>query len=512
MKKRSFKLNFTTLKLVFLFVMIRLLFVVFPFWGLEYEDSFVYNDTGRFLNYSYDFETTPYKCQSCAYGSYVNCEEFNSYGGHLLTLPIILAFMNKMIGYRVLNVFVVNFVFSIASLFLLIHFQKRHGVVSRFSVKVFVLLMIVTPFVSIFNTSGLTETLSVFFVLCFLLNIYKLSEKDFNYKSTFFLFSLLFLLMSIITKRENLILIFFIFLIPLIRKAYQIKPFIKDYFLFLIFSIASTLILAISFGVLGIEKNESVDIGSKTFSVMFLLKNVLQLFLAMIDPFYWGLTGLAFIMSVLLALFSKRSNIYSAFLFVLIILYIGVYSSHYRSYYQVVFNDSDPFDTLRYSVNYVMLIILFIHSISGDYVEQLYRRTFHSVSSKLLLILFFMTLVSNTIFTRLKLHRLEDSRRIQPVMSLLRITKADDIIITDIPMIFRAYTDESQNVIDVYTLENLKLDSLVNDRGNSDVYVLLRSDYSNDFDRFGIDLDFSKFKSVNLLSEEFLVLKSNDLH
>lgn len=492
-------------------MLIRLLFVVFPFWGLEYEDSFIYNDTGRFLNFSYDYEITPYKCLSCAYGSYVNCEGFNSYGGHFLTIPIILAFINKIIGYSVLNVFAINLVFSIASLFLLIHFQKRHGVVSRFSIKGFILLMIVTPFVAVFNTSGLTETASGFFVLGFFLNIYQLSEKDFNFKSRFFLVSLLFLLMSILTKRENLVLNVFIFVIPLIRKVNQLKPFNKDYFLFLLFSISSTLILAVSFNVLGIENNESMDIGSKTFSLLFLFKNVWQLFLAMLDPFYWGLTGFAFIVSVFFAFFSKRLNVITAFLLVLIILYIGVYSSHYRSYYQVVFNDSDPFETLRYSTNYVMLIILFVLSIFENYLLRFYQRLFHSVSSKLILLLFLLIMISNSIFTRLKLHRDEYQVRIEPVLSLLSLTTDEDIIITDIPMIFRSYADESQIVIDVYVMNNSGLDSLLNFKGNSDVYVLLRSDYSNDFDRFGIDLDFSKFKSVNLLSEEFLVLKTNDL-
>jgi len=122
-----------------------------------------------------------------------------------------------------------------------------------------------------------------------------------------------------------------------------------------------------------------------------------------------------------------------------------------------------------------------------------------------------LILISNSILTRLKLHKDEDHGRIQPALSLLNLTKHEDIIITDIPMIFRSYADESQIIIDIYVLNNSRLDSLVNFKGNSDVYVLLRSDYSNDFDRFGIDLDFSKFKSVNLLSEEFLVLKTNDL-
>ena len=83
-----------TILLVILFIVTRLLFIKYPFWGLEYEDSFIYTDTGRYLGFAYDYYSMPFKCQSCLDGSYIDCYQYCSFGGHFLSIPFMIAGIN----------------------------------------------------------------------------------------------------------------------------------------------------------------------------------------------------------------------------------------------------------------------------------------------------------------------------------------------------------------------------------------------------------------------------------
>lgn len=159
--------------LVIIFVATRVLFLQYPFWGLEYEDSFIYTDTARYLGYEYDYTSMPFKCQSCLDGSYSNCYQYGSFGGHFLTIPIFLNCINSILGFHPSNIFFLNFVFSILVISFVIFSWYRFKMGNTFSLNTFLLILIVTPFLSLFNTSGLAETISSFFVIGFILSVYK---------------------------------------------------------------------------------------------------------------------------------------------------------------------------------------------------------------------------------------------------------------------------------------------------------------------------------------------------
>ena len=68
----------------------------------------------------------PYKTQSCLDGSYVKCNTHGSFGGHFLTLPFIISFLNQIIGYNHNNVFYINFVVSLLLLVSLIVWNEKN--------------------------------------------------------------------------------------------------------------------------------------------------------------------------------------------------------------------------------------------------------------------------------------------------------------------------------------------------------------------------------------------------
>ena len=58
--------------------------------------------------------------------------------------------------------------------------------------------------------------------------------------------------------------------------------------------------------------------------------------------------------------FSKRGNLLILYPALLMLGYIGVYSSHVRSYYQAFYGSASPFDAIRYSMNLMTLWALLV--------------------------------------------------------------------------------------------------------------------------------------------------------
>src|SRR5438552_3040605 len=177
---KQFSIKYCDYILLLANIVIRLLFISFPFWGLEYEDSFVYNDTARYLNHNYNFHSAFFKTQSCIDGSFEKCNEYASYGGHFISFPFVLSKLNLLIGYHSFNIFILNFIFSILLMLVVFIWHKRSKYKNQFSLSSFLLLMLLTLFVTIFQTSGLAETLSSLMVMLSIIFILKADEKDFK--------------------------------------------------------------------------------------------------------------------------------------------------------------------------------------------------------------------------------------------------------------------------------------------------------------------------------------------
>ena len=484
-----------------------MLFIQFPFWGLEYEDSFIYTDTGRYLNYSYDYESMPFKCLSCLDGSYVQCYEYGSFGGHFLTIPLLLSIINSIIGYHFVNIFFLNLTVSLFILCLVYYCWNRFKFKDVFSLNIFLGLLCITPFVSIFHTSGLAETISSFFVIGFLFSICYSSENNFKVTSYVYWLTIVFMVLAVVTKRENFVLLVFMYLIPIIRILYKQKPISKS-FLFLV-GLSTLLLLSFSIfiGLFGIENNESGDIGSKTFSIQFLVLNLKQLMFAITNIQYWGITGFAFLIAIIIVLYTRRINKLGLMSLVLSILYILIYSTHYRSYYQVVYNLSHPFETLRYSTNYLPLIILFISTVKFNFKENFILRIFNSKLGQLCSVAVFIGLILNVVFTRIDLSQDEYNSRIQPVQEMLEISNNDDIIVSNIPIVFRCFADEKQRVVDIFSLENDRLSELISTNPNSNIYILKPKDMKIDSDRYDLALDYTDFNKIEFASLGFELFK-----
>lgn len=487
-------------------VAIRFLFISFPFWGLEYEDAFIFNDTARQINHNYNYYSN-YLTESCIDGSYEQCNQFATFGGHFLTFPLILSNLNLLIDYHPHNIFYLNFICSLVLLIVVFIWNRQHRNQHYFSLTAFLLLMLITPFITIFQTSGLVETFSSLLVVLFVLYFFKLNENDFSISNYSFLVALCALIGSVITKRENLILLLPLFVVPIYNLWYKKKVFSYGYLIFLFCSFLSVSFFVHLIDLFSIETNEGGDIGTSTFSISFLFQNLGENLLSLMNYRYWGLTGVLFILSIIFFAIKKDHTLLGLFCLIMSLFYMILYSTHYRSYYQVHYNISDPFETLRYSVNYFPLVCLFISSVN---LKNLISKQRMLTTPILVVgIVVVLMLIINVVKTRIGFSRDEYFSRIEPVEKTLEVVKQNDIIISDIPIVFHCYISDKQTVVDFYSLSKAKFDSLIWNNREGNIYLIRPMENSVDSMRYESEINVRDYcyTEINLNLEHYHLIK-----
>lgn len=335
----------------------------------------------------------------------------------------------------------------------------------------------------------------------------KASEFNFKISNISLWLTFLFLVSAIITKRENIVLFALLLIIPIFRAVNKKPPAPRGYFILLFISVLTVSFFSNYINIFSIESNEGADIGTKTFSLTFLFQNLEQSLLAFTNFKYWGLTGILFLLSLLIIIVKKSYSQLGVLFLTISLLYIFLYASHYRSYYQVHYNIMFPFETLRYSVTYLPLIAIFISSINFKELFpglKIYKR---SIS----ICIFFLSLflVFNSIKTRIDFSNDEYFSRISPVVKTLEVVKESDIIITDLPIVFHCYVSDKQHVIDFYSLSAEKLSNLIFDNPKSNVYLIKRKDNPADAQRYNSNIDIQQycFNLINLEIENYELIK-----
>lgn len=419
-------------------------------------------------------------------GSILNPISYGFYGGHFILFPFLVSFLHISVGYSIHNIFIFN---TIISVLILLSFYIFKPSISKKVIFTTTVIFLCTPFIGIFHSSGLSETLSSLFVLSFFLNFLKLSKENYHFISSNTLLSLALITLAIITKRENATLFLFLLTTPLIHYVLKRPTNLKQCWIQIVAH--GTIIIGIFwfFSIWSVEQGESSDLNASTFSITYLIQNLNALFLGLINPEFWGISGYLLIFGFVL-LFGKWKNLasFEAFsAFILLTLFILVYSSHYRSYYQVKFGETTPFDSLRYAVNYFPIAAIFL-SFLADKIKLKSRYFVLAVWTGSITIIFFILIQWNM---RVILSEEEYFTRIQPVDRLTGID-ANSTVITDIPSIFRSYLDSDVRVIDYFMLGEKRVSHFpslqeldINDIGNN-VYLVIQKKNDIDNERFGI--------------------------
>jgi len=414
----------------------KITFINHPFFGL-----------GKSLNYQYDYKFQPLQANTCIDGSLSACRVTTTFGGHFITFPLIVSYINKLIGYSPYTIFGLNFVLSFLIILMVDQLTRLIYPDSFYRPFLPLLVLVTTPFINLFNTSGLAETFSSLSLLAFLFFFFKALDDKFSPKSGFFWSSLFYLILSILIKRENMLLVGaapIVILLMIAKKEFN-KNMLKRVSIYFALTLIVLFALTFLINFFQIEKQEGAMIASQTFSIANLVR-ILPLFWSSYFNFQlFGLTGVLVLIATWFVLFKPSDTRFNV-IFILCVFYILLYSSHYRSYYQIKFGDLTVFETLRYSTNYFPLLCICLSAIPINQLTGKMKFTVGTCGLIYVTCAFFLSMNLRT-----KYSEDEYSQRIFPVKKTLALISENDVIVTDIPLIFHLFANDHQIIVDAYS-------------------------------------------------------------
>ncbi|OBQ56922.1 hypothetical protein JJL45_02620 [Tamlana sp. s12] len=309
-----------------------------PFFGFEYEDAFINSfiaNQSNFLDYYNYFRTL-----GCDFYSNGNCLKYSSFSGHYGSYSLFLKIFNFLFNpkYYQLHIIANGSILFIS----LIYFQNIYTN-KKNTWLILSSLFASLPFIYVFNSS-LIETLSFSIGLLFFTTLYDNHKTPLNYKVIILI--TLTLILSLL-KRENLIYYSFI---PIYLNLINIKNF-KIAFTFLL-----SIVLIVLLNPFYTEFIETAQLNKHTFSFDYLTKQLpVYLFSFFNIEGYITITCLLFLV--------KRHSKLSLYILLISILFLFLYSFHYRSQFIVNGEKMILFDTYRYMTNIIPLLIgVFIFS------------------------------------------------------------------------------------------------------------------------------------------------------
>jgi len=423
----------------------KFLFSVWPFWGLEYEDSYIYAATGRFMLYEYPWTVDLYKTKFASIGSLVHVQESLSYATHAEGFSLIIAAFHKILGYRPYTPLLVSSLAGVATLLILSIVAWWSKTDQKARLCLCLICFLAAPLARSFQSSGVSEVLSSLPVLLALIMMVRLASED-NDRMKYRRVSLflLFFVAALLVKRENLALASApILLLVTCRSALKQRWF-------WVFGLAVSGICISylsSVDLMGGVNAESTGIHVSAFSLRHFADNAPRFIECWVRPDMWGITG---IITLAAAATSWRSYRDPRVLFpvALLIIYIGLYTVHFRSQYQVADGRVTAFEMMRFSVN---IFPIAVYLVIGSPVCGL---AFSHKTSRYLLI---MVAILGAIYsTNVKRHfsYLEYIERVEPLQYGLDNTGSDGVFVTDVTCLARILCSENHFIVDSMRLTN----------------------------------------------------------
>lgn len=335
---------------------------VAPFFGLEYEDSYIFSVVAR--QFANNVFSNSYFTESIVLGSIEDPILYGTYSGHYILFSVFSSWIIRIVGFSPDLLSYINA--SITFLVLLIlNDLSIHLKLNRKQWWIIPSIFLISPIVNVFGSTQLSETFSSFLILSFIYFLILFRNKQDFVLGISVIVSFI---LSILTKRENnfLILLIICFLVydVLILKRYQLN---KAYFLylaiFIVFVFTNLFVEDLAHSI----EVESNEIGSAAFSLEY-FSRIFPVFIKSLFTFrYFVVIGLLLMFSIILGFVRKFPPI--IYLCIILLLgYLVLYSIHYRSYYFIHYQSINEFDTFRYLNNiYPLLVIVIGYALSIAY-------------------------------------------------------------------------------------------------------------------------------------------------
>jgi hypothetical protein len=475
------------------------------FYGLEYEDSYVYTVAGRYLSTSIQScgpASSCYLTTVCAVGNSDSCKIPETFSGHYIGYPFIIAVASRLVGYSPAIGIYLSFVASLSEVvlvFLACEMIEPGGIAGLAGSLIFAL----TPVFAVNGVGAYAEPVSSALVVMTLILCFRLLNPNNRDSLLSLLINWLALtfaaLLAAAVKRENVLLIPVMFLVGLLLDGARGKKWPRYlmglgscclYFAFTIFQLQ----------LLRTVRGETAEYAVFPFNPAF-FRTMFPLFLKSYASVGWYLGGAVFVvLGVIGSRQSRRHGIYAICLFA---AYLFLYASHVRSYYELQGGNTSEFDTIRYSMNVAGLWSI-IAGLGFGYLRSLLTEgplfTLVWRHSRLVLwICIVAYVVSSWVLTshlREDMIADESAARIQPTMSALELVgeigPANTFVITLEPLLIQMLSREPVNVIDFGYLNMKLVQSLSKENPNLTFLYVEQAIYASqaDRERYGESFDF----------------------
>jgi hypothetical protein len=471
------------------------------FQGLEYEDSYVYTVSGRYLGAGSlpgDHLNSRYLTTVCAVGNWNSCKVSDTFSGHFVGYPFMIALISRLLGFSPMIASYLSLsasLITVVLIFLVGELIDPGGSIGLAGSLVFCL----TPVFAVQGVGTYAEPVSnALVVMCLLLGICFMSSND-GQSSPGSIINWVALtltaLFAVVVKRENVLLIPIMVVASIAVEASKRDIVTRIKWSRYLMAVAS-IFLCVGFTfrelrLVRIIESETAEFRTFPFNPA-IFKAVFPLFAKSYLSLSWYLgIGILVLLGSIGSMYYKRRGVFPFSLFV---AYLILYSSHVRSYYQLQTGYVSEFDTIRYSMN-VAGILSIIAGIGISFVMMLVAqsRVQPLIRKYLVPILCFLIgsyAVSSWMLTR----RLKEDMinnevvvRIQPAQAALQLVSqlgvANVFVITLEPLVVQMLARAPVKVIDFRYLNEDLVDELSRESPNLELLYVEQVAYASAVNR-----------------------------
>lgn len=463
------------------------------FFGLEYEDSYVYTVVGRQLaeNLQPTADATSYLTSVCAVGNLRECIESETYSGHYIGLPYVVSLAAHVVGYSPHVGYFVALLAAVVTaaglwaIGVLIDPTRRVAVAA---LTVFAL----TPVFAVYGTGASAEPLSnacvtLTLMWCLRFMVMRLRKALVVMTWLAFMTAVLF---ATVVKRENAILAAVFPLGWLVSRLFgrgmrgtAVRAWALCLTAILVAAFVST-----QLGLARTLASETSEYAGFPFGIG-IARRMLPLFATAFLNASWYFGMVAFVL--IGATVVVRAADTTLWLLLAFIVYLALYSSHVRSYYMLFYGDVNPRDTLRYSTNMMSLWSLVAGIGLAAVVRwgrQMLSGTMYRRWPRILLagVMGLLAVVSFGVTSRMRGDLAEDEFRIRikPALEAVRLASEGNAnssyIVTTEPLLLQIYGGRNLNVVSIESVNEQLLDRIVGGEAGARVLYVKQSIYATD--------------------------------
>jgi hypothetical protein len=462
------------------------------FYGLEYEDSYVYTVAAR--TDTPQQEHTPlgsaYLTSTCVVGSVESCEASETYSGHFIGWPSIIRITARIFPFGPLLPIYLNIFGSciaVVAVFLtclLMTDSAAIGVASAF-------IFATTPAFAVYGTATYAEPASnsciAVVLLCFVRYIFeKRPDRPLVQLSLNWVAFVLTALLAVLIKRENLMLALALLLTSVTYMVFYRPGTLvagrKRLSWAILGSILVIVLSSIEFAPAKTLVSETHEFGVFPFSPSNFYTLAPIYLRAFVSPRWYSCSFLFVIFGLWAAIREKTAIILVSCLF---LCYFLLYTSHVESYYQIHSGSVFPYQTLRFS----MSLMTFWSILGGAGLVELGKHLQVVSGNKRMLVAAFTVMYGaacfiSTVNLREDAHSHEFAARIGPALTAARFAARADAtptyVVTLEPLVLQMFAPEPVKVLGLNSIDGPLLQRLRGGLPETNILYLRQSQYSND--------------------------------